>query len=182
MYTHTHTQWASSNKIKAIQRCFQKTVRHQHYEGEEGSPAWNVSNMNREDINKIVFHCGALTYWFLNTLTSFSYVCLPLYLVFRTGYRWLFIFWLPILPFGKYFLSKVVQVSILLNTLPVPVFGSGCELYKQSHLQTITDKAEPGSNGQWLHLTRPPGLEPPSDKSVSWLFPNFCIKNKDSIY
>lgn len=31
-------------------------------------------------------------------------------------------------------------------------------LYKQSHLQTITDEAEPGSNGQWLDLTRPPGL------------------------
>lgn len=51
-------------------------------------------------------------------------------------------------------LLKVLQVSILLNTLLVTVFGSGCELNKQSHLQTITDEAEPGSNGQWLDLTR----------------------------
>lgn len=51
-------------------------------------------------------------------------------------------------------LFKVLQVSILLNTLLVTVFSSGCELNKQSHLQTITDKAEPGSNGQWLDLSR----------------------------
>lgn len=78
-----------------------------------------------------MFHPGVLTQCFLNTLTSFSYVCLPLYFIFKTCYRWLFISWLPILPSGKLFFSKVLQVAILFNPHPATVFGSSCQLHKQ---------------------------------------------------
>lgn len=157
---------------------FQKTIRHNTMKEKV-----LLFEMGQYEQRGLIQNCFPVEHKFTGfkiTLISFSYVCLPFYLVFRTCYRWLFSDH-QFFPLGDSFCPRLPSFHpsqyISSSSLALAVNCTNNPISRQSLTRQSLAAMVSGCISQGLLAE-----EPPSDKSESWLFPTFCIKTKECIF